>query len=651
MCGIAGGVWHDPTVAIDAATLGRMTNVLRHRGPDDEGFYLKTIPGDARRPGCGVALGHRRLAIIDLVSGHQPMTNEGETIWIVFNGEIYNFRLLRQELERSGHRFQTRSDTEVLLHLYEEKGLDFLKFVNGMFGLAMWDEPRRRLILARDRLGEKPLVYYIDSQRLVFASELKALLEVSNIPRAVDPTAVDAYLLYQYVPHPWTIYRGIQKLPPATMAVYEDGKLSLHRYWDPDFSQAESGMSQAAIAEELRSRLEKAVVMRLEADVPLGAFLSGGIDSTIVVGLMQKNSREKVRTFSIGFPVGEYDETHYARTAAEAFGTEHREYQVNPDAIRILPSLVWHYDEPFADSSAIPTWYVAEKTRQHVTVALTGDGGDELFCGYPRYWASALAEKIVSLPLVIRWVFHGRLWSWASQARQKSFFNRVRRFAESLHLPTPERYLDWIAVFNKARRLDLYAPEFQEQLGDAPEKFFIEIYRRYRSREVVSAISLSDLFSYLPCDLLVKVDIAAMAHSLETRPPFLDHEFVEFAGRIAGHWKLRGRKGKQILISAFRDLIPPAIQTRGKMGFGVPLDHWFRGPLAQLTRHILLDSRTLERGYFRREAIERLLDQHNNGLWNHSHRIWALLFFELWQRKWIDGDDIGNLARSLVKIT
>lgn len=651
MCGIAGGVWYEPTAAIDAATLARMTNVLRHRGPDDEGFYLRTIPGDARRPSCGVALGHRRLAIIDLVSGHQPMTNEDETIWIVFNGEIYNFRQLRQELEQSGHRFRTRSDTEVLLHLYEEKGLDFLKFVNGMFGLALWDEPRRRLILARDRLGEKPLVYYVDAQRLVFASELKALLEVPSIPRAVDPTAVDAYLLYQYVPHPQTIYRGIQKLPPATMAVYECGKLTLHRYWDPDFSQAETGMSQAAIEEELRSRLEKAVAMRLEADVPLGAFLSGGIDSTIVVGLMQRNSREKVRTFSIGFPVGEYDETHYARVAAEAFGTEHREYQVTPDAIRILPSLVWHYDEPFADSSAIPTWYVAEKTRQHVTVALTGDGGDELFCGYPRYWASALAEKITSLPALIRWMFHGRLWSWVSQARQKSFFNRVRRFAESLHLPTPERYLDWIAIFNRARRLALYTPEFQEQLGDAPERFFIEIYSQFRSREVVSAISLSDLFSYLPCDLLVKVDIAAMAHSLETRPPFLDHEFVEFAGRIVGHWKLRGRKGKQILISAFRDLIPPAIQTRGKMGFGVPLDHWFRGPLAQLTHHILLDPRTLERGYFRREAIETLLDQHNKGLWNHSHRIWALLFFELWQRKWIDGDDIGNLARSLAKLT
>jgi len=651
MCGIAGGVWHEPTGAIDAATLAQMTDVLRHRGPDDEGFYLKSIAGDGTGPACGVALGHRRLSIIDLVGGHQPMSNEDETIWIVFNGEIYNFRLLRQELEAVGHRFRTRSDTEVLLHLYEERGLDFLKFVNGMFALALWDEPKRRLVLARDRLGEKPLVYYLDSQRLVFASELKALLKAPGIPRAVDPFAVDAYLLYQYIPHPWTIYRGIQKLPPATMAVYERGGLTLRRYWEPDFSHAETEMSREAIEEELRSRLEKAVTMRMEADVPLGAFLSGGIDSTIVVGLMQKNSREKVRTFSIGFPVGEYDETHYARTAAEAFGTEHREYQVTPDAISILPSLVWHYDEPFADSSAIPTWYVAEKTRQHVTVALTGDGGDELFCGYPRYWASVLAEQILSLPWWIRWVFHSKVWSWASQARQKSFFSKVRRFTESLHLPTPERYVDWIAIFNRSRRLALYSQEFRERLGDPPEDFFVEIYTKLQSREVVSAISLSDLFSYLPCDLLVKVDIAAMAHSLETRPPFLDHEFVEFAGRLPGRLKLQGRKGKQILISAFRDLIPPAIQTRAKMGFGVPLDHWFRGPLAQLTRQILLDPRTVQRGYFRREAIEQLLYEHNSGLWNHSHRIWALLFFELWQRKWIDGDEIRDLDRPLASIS
>ncbi|MGB4727123.1 MAG: asparagine synthase (glutamine-hydrolyzing) [Thermogutta sp.] len=650
MCGIAGGVWYEPTAAISAATLQRMTEVLQHRGPDDQGFYLKEIAANGRAPACGVALGHRRLSIIDLAGGHQPMSNEDETLWIVFNGEIYNFRALRQELEAAGHRFRSRSDTEVLLHLYEEKGLHFLEFVNGMFGLALWDEPKRRLILARDRLGEKPLVYYADSQRLLFASELKALMEVPGVPREIDPFAVDAYFLYQYVPHPWTIYRGIKKIPPATMAIYEPKNLTLHRYWDPDFSRVENGMALEEIKEELRSRLEKAVTMRLEADVPLGAFLSGGIDSTIVVGLMQKNSREKVRTFSIGFPVAEYDETHYARIAAEAFGTEHREHRVNPDAIGILPSLVWHYDEPFADSSAIPTWYVAEKTRQHVTVALTGDGGDELFCGYTRYWATAFAEGIASLPRWIRWIFNERLWRWAPRTRQRSFFGRVHRFTESLPLATPQRYIDWIAIFNRARRLALYTPEFQEQLTAVPEDFFLEIYSRFASRDIVSAISLADLFSYLPCDLLVKVDIAAMAHSLETRPPFLDHEFVEFAGRLSGRLKLRGRKGKHVLIAAFRDLIPPPIQKRGKMGFGVPLDHWFRGPLSELTRHILLDPRTLARGYFRREALEQLLSEHNNGLWNHSHRIWALLFFELWQRKWTDGEDVADLKRCLASV-
>ncbi|ASV73894.1 Asparagine synthetase [glutamine-hydrolyzing] [Thermogutta terrifontis] len=642
MCGIAGAVWYDERKALSEADLGRMTHVLRHRGPDDEGFYVKHLAG-GNQPECGVALGHRRLSIIDISGGHQPMCNEEETLWIVFNGEIYNFRSLRRNLEESGHRFTTRSDTEVLLHLYEEKGLDFLADVNGMFALALWDEPRRRLVLARDRLGEKPLVYRCEPDRLLFASELKALLEVPGIGREVDPEALDAYLLYQYVPYPWTIYRGIRKLPPGHFAVYENGQLKVRPYWVPDFSHEERPDWEDAV-EQVRELLRRSVELRLEAEVPLGAFLSGGIDSTIVVGLMQQLATERVRTFSIGFPVVEYDETRYARIAAEAFHTDHREFCVEPDAIKILPRLVWHYDEPFADSSAIPTWYVAEMTRQHVTVALTGDGGDELFGGYPRYWAIALAEGIHGLPFWLRWVFHERLWRWASQARQKSFWGRVRRFTEALHLPVGERYLEWIAIFNSCRRWALYTPEFQDCLAMAhPERFFLDTYARVAGRDVISAISLADLFTYLPCDLLVKVDIAAMAHSLETRPPFLDHHLVEYAGKLPGAWKVRGRRGKRILLAAFKDLIPPAIQTRGKMGFGVPLDHWFRGPLAELARGLLLHPRTIRRGYFRREAVEKLLAEHQQGRWNHSYRIWALLFLELWIRRWIDGEESPDL--------
>lgn len=647
MCGIAGAVWYNSQAALTESVLSRMTGVLRHRGPDDEGFYVKSLPGGENRPPCGVALGHRRLAIIDLAGGHQPMSNEDGTRWIVFNGEIYNFRSLRRQLEEKGHQFATHSDTEVILHLYEDKGTDFLTELNGMFALALWDEPRRRLVLARDRLGEKPLVYRVEPDRLIFASELKAILEVPGIPREIDPSALDAYLLYQYVPHPMTIYRGIQKLPPAHMAVYENGQLTVRPYWEPDFASEEQNLSRAEVVEKLRHLLTRSVELRLEADVPLGAFLSGGIDSTIVVGLMQQVARERVRTFSIGFPVAEYDETHYARAVAEAFKTDHREYRVRPDAVAILPQLVWHYDEPFADSSAVPTWYVAEMTRRHVTVALTGDGGDELFGGYPRYWATALAEGLTRLPIWVRWVFDERLWRWASQRQQKSFWGRVRRFTESLHLPLAERYLDWIAIFNNARRWALYTPQLQEHLTTSrPEEFFFKIYSRLKHRDVVSAISLSDLFSYLPCDLLVKVDIASMAHSLETRPPFLDHHLVEYAGRLPGSWKVRGRRGKRILIEAFSDLLPASIRTRGKMGFGVPLDHWFRGPLADLTQRVLLDPRTLARGYFRREALERLLSEHQSGRWNHSYRIWALLFLELWMRCWLDREEFETLHQT-----
>ena len=641
MCGIAGGVWHEPTGAIDAATLAQMTDVLRHRGPDDEGFYLKSIAGDGTGPACGVALGHRRLSIIDLVGGHQPMSNEDETIWIVFNGEIYNFRLLRQELEAVGHRFRTRSDTEVLLHLYEERGLDFLKFVNGMFALALWDEPKRRLVLARDRLGEKPLVYYLDSQRLVFASELKALLKAPGIPRAVDPFAVDAYLLYQYIPHPWTIYRGIQKLPPATMAVYERGGLTLRRYWEPDFSHAETEMSREAIQEELRSRLEKAVTMRMEADVPLGAFLSGGIDSTIVVGLMQQFSSEPVRTFTIGFSVPDYDETRYARIAAEALGTRHEEFQVEPNALAVLPRLVWHFDEPMADSSALPTWYVAELTRRHVTVALTGDGGDELFLGYSRYPAAGLAGWVDRFPRWLRSVSRWGLWRCLpAGGRRGNPLRRLRRFMEAVSLPPDQRYVEWICIFNQARRLALYREEFLEQLpAERAETFLIEVFRRAASRDPITTAGLVDLITYLPCDLMVKVDIASMAHSLECRQPFLDHRVVELAVRMPLRLKYRWGRGKWILRRTFADLLPPAIQRRGKMGFGVPVAEWFRGPLRTWITELLTDGRLFGRGYFRPESIHRLLAEHMTGQFDHGNRLWALAILELWHRLWIDREE------------
>jgi asparagine synthase (glutamine-hydrolysing) len=633
MCGIAGAIWNDPRKAVEPATLQRMIDILRHRGPDGEGTYVADM-----RTQSGVALGHRRLAIIDVACGKQPLSNEDDTVWITFNGEIYNFSELRQRLENAGHRFRTHSDTEVLVHLYEDEGPAMLGRLNGMFALAIWDARRQELFLARDRFGKKPLVYRQEPGRLLFASELKSILQVPGVPREIDPLALDDFMTYQYVPHPRTIFRGIQKLPPGHYAIWRDDRLYVRPYWQPDFN-VEEDKPVEEYAGELRGLLTSAVEMRLQSEVPLGAFLSGGVDSTIIVGLMSQLLKEPVRTFSIGFPIGEFDETHYARTAAERFGTLHEEFQVRPDAMEILPRLVWHYDEPFGDSSAVPTWYVSQLTRQHVTVALTGDGGDELFVGYPRYLAVWLAEGFDRLPTLMRHFLAGRYWQrLPSGTRQKSRMRQWKRFVEMLGRPTALRYLEWIAIFNEARRATLYSDAFTASLSaHEPLDFLNEALARCDRRDRVTAFSLADLMTYLPCDLMTKVDIASMAHGLECRQPFLDYRVAELAARIPRRLKFRGGHGKRILRTAFNDLLPEAIQRRPKMGFGVPLNDWFRHELLNFTKEILFDHRTVERGYFRPEAVAALFDEHLQGQFNHGYRLWSLLILELWQREWLDG--------------
>ena len=659
MCGITGAIWTDPQKAVEEKTLQRMTTVLRHRGPDDEGFYRADIevrPGRERLPGValglpgvalglpgvalglpGVALGHRRLSIIDVAGGRQPLANEDDSIWIVLNGEIYNFRQLRRRLEGRGHHFRTQSDTETLVHLYEDEGPAMLEHVEGMFAFALWDARQCQLLLARDRLGKKPLVYREESGRLLFASELKSLLEVPGVPREIEPQALDEYLTYQYVPHPRTIYRGIHKLPPGHFGIYREGRLTVRPYWQPDF-QAEEDRPAADYAAELRQRMTSAVEMRLQSEVPLGAFLSGGIDSTIVVGLMRQLVGGPVRTFSIGFPVPEYDETRYARMAAQRFETLHEEFRVEPQAIEILPKLVWHYDEPLADSSAVPTWYVSQLTRRHVTVALTGDGGDELFAGYPRYRAVWLAAALDRLPAAARWLLSSRCWQrLPASSRQKSLVRRWKRFVEELPHSPVRRYLEWIAIFNENQRASLYSDDFLATLPDADPLEFIETaMARADRRDRVTATSLADLVTYLPCDLMAKVDTASMAHGLECRQPFLDRGVVELAARMPGKLKFRFGRGKRILLQAFGDLVPEPIQRRQKMGFGVPLDHWFRHELRDFARDVLLDARTLGRGRFRPEAVRQLLEEHQAGRASHSQRLWALLVLELWQREWLD---------------
>jgi asparagine synthase (glutamine-hydrolysing) len=655
MCGIAGGAWTNGGEPLSEQTLRRMVDVLRHRGPDDEGFYVSPNSGSA-----AAALGFRRLSIIDLAGGHQPLSNEDGTVWIVFNGEIYNYRELRGPLESQGHRFRTHSDTETIVHLYEQYGLDFVRRLRGMFALAIWDEQAGRLVLARDRIGQKPLFYRHAGDRLLFASELKALLQVPGAPREVDPQALDLFLTYQYVPHPRCILKGYSKLPPAHLAVFERGELRVHRYWSPPYAD---GYDRTAIADpalndadrwsdeewraNLRRTLTKAVRLRMRSDVPLGAFLSGGIDSTIITGLMQSLSDRPVHTFSIGFPVKAFDERHYARDAAAHLWTSHHEYVVEPSALDILSKLVWHYDEPFGDSSAIPMMALCEVTRREVTVALSGDGGDELFCGYPRYHAVRLASRIDRLPAFVRRMCAWPVWQKIpASVEQRSLRRRFKRFVAALAQPPEERYLRWIGTFDADWRRRLYTDAFREQVAgrignpsyDGLESawFIKEAYAACPDRDFITRTTCADLLTYLPCDILTKVDIASMAYSLEARSPFLDHHVVELAARMPLRLKLHGNQGKQVLIDTFRDLLPASIQTRGKMGFGVPIDHWFRDELRPLVRDTLLGETARERGWFNPAAVTRLVEEHESRQFDHAYRLWSLLVLEEWCRKFLD---------------
>ena len=633
MCGFAGASWTADGRPLTASDLESMIAVIAHRGPDDHGTWFSNGSPAA-------ALGHRRLSIIDLGGGHQPLANEDGSIQVVFNGEIYNYRELRSDLESRGHRFGSESDTETIVHLYEEHGVDCLDHLRGMFALALWDDNTRQLLLARDRLGQKPLVYREEPGRVLFASELKALLQLPGAPRDVDPVAVDQYLAYQYVPHPRTILAGYAKLPPGHRAVYRDGRLRVDRYWSPPYELGSGGESRSAASwqEELRETLTESVRLRLRSDVPLGAFLSGGIDSTIIAGLMRQESPAAVHTFSIGFPVPEFDERSFARMAAEHLGTQHTEAIVEPEALAILPRLIWHYDEPFADSSAIPTMYLAEMTRRGVTVALSGDGGDELFAGYDRYRAVALGERIDRLPRPLRRLLAARLWQrLPASTRQKSHRRRLKRFLDALGQPPEERYLTWIGIFDDRRRHELYTDKFRESLGgSAAVDVLREAYRACPDRDFVTRTTCTDVLTYLPGDILAKVDIATMASSLECRSPFLDHHVVELAARMPLSLKRRGRRGKRVLTDTFSDLLPAPIRRRRKMGFGVPLDKWFRNELKPLLYEHLLSDTARDRGYFNQVVVRDLVEEHVDGRWDHSYRLWSLLCFEMWHRVFID---------------
>ncbi len=603
-----------------------MSRELVHRGPDDDGHYVDS------RGRAGLAF--RRLSIIDLADGRQPMSNEDGTIWIVFNGEIYNFRELRERLSGLGHEFKTRCDAEVIVHAYEQFGDACFAEFAGMFAIAIWDEVRGRLLLGRDRLGQKPLACAVINNRFYFASEIKAILALPGVPREIDLQSLHRYLIFQYVPAPHSVYKNFGKLPPGrrmTVVAGQPFTWEFRPYWRlrPD---ARFDGSYEEAKERLGELLTRAVEKRLVADVPLGAFLSGGVDSSIVVALMHKLGAAPLRTFSIGFEDARYNEAPHACRVAEMFGAEHHEHIVTPEAQSILDTLAYHYDEPFADSSAIPTYYVAQWTRQSVAVALTGDAGDECFAGYDRYRALQLAGRFAWLPAPVRSGVAAAA-ALLPHTMPRSPSNRAYRFLRALRLSAMQQYVQWISVFPPEMLRAGYTDDTADRLDlDEPIRWFAGMFDS--AGTPTDRAIRADIHSYLPYDLLTKVDIASMAVSLECRCPFLDHELVQFAASLPLEWRL-GRLGtKHILKDWAVDLLPREILMRPKQGFGVPVGQWFREELRDLLQSRVLGSDSLSMRLFRRDRLEELIAEHQSKRANHEHRLWALLMLELWAERW-----------------
>ena len=625
MCGICGKV--DLTGArVEDDLIARMCNTLIHRGPDAQGIYTA----------AGIGLGQRRLSIIDLSTrAVAPLANEDGSIWVTFNGEIYNFRELRGRLEERGHAFRTSSDTEVLVHLYEEYGVDCVQHLRGMFAFAIWDAPRRRFFAARDRLGKKPLYYARTPTALVFGSEVRAVLADPSITPSPNLPAIDAYLTYQYVPSPLTAFEGISKLPPAHYLVCDpDGAVAVTRYWRPPAGPTSTRPAEA-LRDELMWRLREAVRLRLIADVPIGAFLSGGVDSATVVALMATESGSRVKTFSIGFEEAAFNELAFARTVAERYETDHHECMVRADAADVLPRLVHHYAEPFADSSALPAYYVSEMARRHVTVALSGDGGDETFAGYENYRVVSGWDRYDAVPYPIRRAMaHGA----ATVIDRLPYSNSIARAARGAQMwagPVPERFKLQSSIFKPQEKQAAYTPQFRARLAthEGPPVVALEWDE---DMDPVDWMMRHDQHYYLPDCLMVKIDIASMAHGLEVRCPLLDHTLVEFAATIPSELKQQGGEGKRIFKDTVRDLVPAAVLSKRKTGFGIPLARWLRQDLLELVRGTLLDDRARSRGLFAPPFIARLVDDHRSGRRDWSARIWALLFLELWFREFID---------------
>ena len=623
MCGITGILGIESGARQDVETIRLMCNAIVHRGPDDEGVYVHD----------GVGIGMRRLSIIDLAGGHQPIHNEEQNLWVVCNGEIYNFLELRRELESRGHHFYTHSDTEVIVHLYEELGSKCIHKLRGMFAVALWDEQRKTLLLVRDRLGKKPLHYAVHQGKLYFASEIKAILAVAPELAQVNAQALFEYLNFGYIPDPITAFTGINKLPPGHLLEVENGRIKVRRYWDLPPYDTYFPKTEEECLEELERRLFEATRIRLISDVPLGAFLSGGVDSSTVVAMMTRASSAPVKTFSIGFAKDDFNEAHFARMVANKFGTDHHELLLEPDVVQTVESLTSSLEEPFGDSSMLPTYYVSQLARKHVTVALSGDGGDEMFAGYDRYRIHADRRIFEHVP------------EWARRLYRTQIFPRLpenmrgRKFSYNISLPWQERYVDGLSFLPAFERdMPLLSDGFRDVLrrSEDPCNVLRHYFSHSPAKDPVSQLLFVDTKTYLVADILTKVDRMSMLNSLEVRVPILDHELVEWAAGLSSTWKLRGRTQKYILVKlAERIGVPREALHRKKQGFALPLTHWMRHELKNMLM-VLTESRTLQRGYFEPAAIHKLMDDHVSRRRDLSDILWRLLVLELWHRNYLE---------------
>ncbi|MGB7210829.1 MAG: asparagine synthase (glutamine-hydrolyzing) [Pyrinomonadaceae bacterium] len=626
MCGITGFISKDKNAPVDQRTalLDRMCASISYRGPDEQGILVRER----------AALGMRRLSIIDIKTGQQPIFSDDGNLAIVYNGEIYNFRELRSELESLGHKFKTSSDTEVIVNAYEEFGSTCLKKLRGMFAFAIWNFREESLFIARDRVGKKPLFYSVtENGSFVFGSELKTLLVHGEIKRDIDLAALDAYLTFGYVPEENCILKNVHKLLPGHFLIFKDGQIKTEKYWDFDYAEPQNIKTEGEYVEILRKKIRESVNIRLISEVPLGAFLSGGVDSSTIVAMMSQCSDKPVKTFSIGFKEDSFDELKYARIAARQFGTDHHEFIVTPDLFDLVDELVWHFDEPFSDPSSLPTYMLSRMAREHVTVVLSGDGGDELFAGYSRYVINEKRGGFASLPKAIREGFLRPI------SEKLPHSTRGKNYLYNISLDSTDRYIDSVSCFNGPRKSYLYSDDFRERLNSGfgkSEHSFRSFANSVSTGSEIDKLLYLDSKTYLPGDILTKVDRMTMANSLEARVPLLDHELIEFVVGIPSHLKMNGLETKHILKKAMEGIVPNEILYREKQGFGVPIGEWINIQLRDRIIGDLGDKRTLERGFFNIGYIQTLLKEHSDGRRDHSHSLWVLWMFELWQRKYID---------------